>query len=273
MKPGQMDKLDRLSSCVKAIKTWMTVNYLLLNPDKTEVIILGPQKLRESLSEQIISLDNMILSTSSTVKNLGVLFDQDLSFKAHINQACKTAFFHLRNIAKIRNILPKSDAEKLIHAFVSSRLDYCNCLLAACPKSSLRSFQLVQNAAARLLTRTKRREHITPVLKSLHWLPVEFRIKFKILLLTFKAIKGMAPTYLQDAIVPYRPTRALRSQNSGLLVIPRVSKITVGGRAFSYQAPVLWNKLPTQVKEADTVSTFKARLKTYLFELAYEQVS
>jgi hypothetical protein len=111
------------------------------------------------------------------------------------------------------------------------------------------------------------------VLKSLHWLPVEFRIKFKILLLTFKAIKGMAPTYLQDAIVPYRPTRALRSQNSGLLVIPRVSKITVGGRAFSYQAPVLWNKLPTQVKEADTVSTFKARLKTYLFELAYEQVS
>uniref|UniRef100_A0A8C6SKQ3 Reverse transcriptase domain-containing protein n=1 Tax=Neogobius melanostomus TaxID=47308 RepID=A0A8C6SKQ3_9GOBI len=273
MKPGQTDKLDTLSSCVKAINTWMTVNYLLLNPDKTEVIILGPQKLRESLSQQIISLDNVSVSTSSTVKNLGVLFDQDLSFKTHINQACKIAFFHLRNIAKIRNILPKSDAEKLIHAFVSSRLDYCNSLLAACPKSSLKSFQLVQNAAARLLMRTKRREHITPVLKSLHWLPVEFRIKFKILLLTFKAIKGMAPLYLQDAIVPYQPTRALRSQNSGLLVIPRVSKITVGGRAFSYQAPVLWNKLPAHVKEADTVPTFKTRLKTYLFELAYDQVS
>lgn len=269
MKPGQTDQLDRLSACVKDIKNWMTVNYLLLNPDKTEVILLGPQRLRETLSEQIITLDNVSVSPCSTVKNLGVLFDQDLSFKAHINQACRTAYFHLRNIAKIRNILPKSDAEKLIHAFVSSRLDYCNSLLAACPKSSLRSLQLVQNAAARLLTRTNRREHITPVLKSLHWLPIEFRIKFKTLLLTYKAINGMAPSYLQEAIVPYQPNRALRSLNAGHLVIPRVSKSTVGNRAFSYQAPVLWNQLPAHVKEADTVSTFKTRLKTFLFEIAY----
>lgn len=269
MKPGQTNEIERLSACVKDIKNWMTVNYLLLNPDKTEVILLGPQSLRDTLSEQIITLDNVSVSTCSTVKNLGVLFDQDLSFKAHIKQACRTAFFHLRNIAKIRDILPQSDAEKLIHAFVTSRLDYCNSLLAACPKSSLRNLQLVQNAAARLLTRTNRREHITPILKSLHWLPIEFRIKFKILLITYKAIKGMAPSYLQDVIVPYQPNRTLRSQNASLLVIPRISKSTVGNRAFSYQAPVLWNQLPVHVKEADTVSTFKTRLKTFLFELAY----
>lgn len=237
------------------------------------IFLLGPQRLRDTLSQQIITLDNVTVSSCSSVKNLGVLFDQDLSFKAHINQTCRTAFFHLRNIAKIRNILPKSDAEKLIHAFVSSRLDYCNSLLAACPKSSLRSFQLVQNAAARLLTGSNRREHITPVLKSLHWLPIEFRIKFKILLLTYKAINGLGPLYLQDDIVPYQPNRALRSQDAGLLVIPRVSKSTVGNRAFSYQAPVLWNQLPAQVKEADTVPTFKTRLKTFLFKIAYGQVS
>lgn len=273
MKPDQMDQIDKLSACVNDIKSWMTLNYLLLNPEKTEVIVVGPKGLRESLSEQIVTLDNVSVTPSSTVKNLGVVFDQDLSFKAHISQACKTAYFHLRNIAKIRNILSNSDAEKLIHAFVTSRLDYCNSLLAACPKSTLRNLQLVQNAAARILTGTKRREHISPVLESLHWLPVEFRIKFKLLLLTYKAINGMAPAYLQDELTSYQPNRALRSQNAGLLLVPRVCKSTVGGRAFSYQAPVLWNQLPFHVKQAPTVSTFKTRLKTFLFEIAYGQAS
>ena len=273
IKPDQINQIDRLNSCVSDIRSWMTENYLLLNADKTEVILLGPEKLRASLEGQIPVLDNVSISFSSTVRNLGVTFDQDLNFKAHINQACRTAYFHLRNIAKIRNILSKNDAEKLIHAFVSSRLDYCNSLLAACPKSSLKSFQLVQNAAARLLTRTKRREHITPVLKSLHWLPVESRIKFKILLLTYKAVNGLAPSYLQELVVSYLPTRALRSQTAGLLVVPKVSKSTIGGRAFSYQAPVLWNQLPDLVKKADTVTAFKSRLKTFLFETAYGQVS
>ncbi|XP_029998146.1 uncharacterized protein LOC115424892, partial [Sphaeramia orbicularis] len=246
--------------------TWMSANYLLLNPEKTEVIIIGPKNARDSLTDQIVTLDNVGVASSTTVRNLGVQFDPDLSFKPHMNQACRTAFFHLRNIDKIRNILSKNDAEKLVHAFVTSRLDYCNSLLVACPKSSLKSFQLVQNAAARLLTGTNRRDHITPVLQALHWLPIQFRIRFKILLLTYKTINGMGPSYLRDALVPYHPNRTLGSQNAGLLVVPRVCKSTVGARAFSYQAPVLWNQLPVNIKEADTVSTFKVRLKTFLFE-------
>ena len=273
IKPDQTKQVDKLSTCVRDIKTWMSTNYLLLNSEKTEVIIIGPKSVRDSLTNQMVTLDNVSVASSATVKNLGVLFDPDLSFKAHINQACRTAFFHLRNIAKIRNILSNNDAEKLIHAFVTSRLDYCNSLLAACPKNSLKSFQLVQNAAARLLTGTNRREHITPVLQALHWLPVEFRIRFKILLLTYKTINGLGPSYLRDDLVPYQPNRTLRSQNAGLLVVPRVYKSTVGARAFSYQAPVLWNQLPTNIKEADTVSTFKIRLKTFLFEKAYGQAS
>uniref|UniRef100_A0A3B3CXG6 Reverse transcriptase domain-containing protein n=1 Tax=Oryzias melastigma TaxID=30732 RepID=A0A3B3CXG6_ORYME len=273
IKPDQNDHLEKLNSCIRDIKTWMTINYLLLNPEKTEVMILGPKHLRDALSDQIVSLDGVNVASNSSVRNLGVLFDQDLSFKAHISQACKTAFFHLRNIARIRNMLSKSDAEKLIHAFVTSRLDYCNSLLIACPKSSLKSFQLVQNAAARLLAGTSRREHITPVLASLHWLPVESRIKFKILLLTYKALNGVAPSYIRDLIVPYQPVRTLRSQNAGLLVVPRISKSTVGGRTFSHQAPVLWNKLPAHVREASTVSTFKTSLKTFLFGQAFCQAS
>ena len=159
--------------------------------------------------------------------------------------------------------------KKLIHAFVTSRLDYGIPLLSGSSSKSSKTLQFVQNAAARVLTRTKIRDHISPVLASQHWLPVKSRIEFKILLLTFKALNSMAPLYLKELIVPYQPTRVLRSQNSGLLVIPKVSKSRVGTRAFSYQAPLLWNHLPLLVREADTICTFKSRLKTFLFDKAY----
>ena len=158
-----------------------------------------------------------------------------MSFNLHIKQICRTAFFHLRNIVKIRSILSQSDAEKLVHAFVTSRLDYCNSLLSGCPNNSLKNLQLIQNAAARVLTGTSKRDHISPVLSSLHWLPVKYRIEFKILLLTYKSLNDQAPSYLKDLVVPYHPNRVLRSQTAGLLVAPRVSRSRMGGGAFSYQ--------------------------------------
>ncbi|KAK0155376.1 hypothetical protein N1851_002280 [Merluccius polli] len=106
---------------------------------------------------------------------------------------------------------------------------------------------------------------------SSHLIPsfVKFRIEFKILLLTYKALHDQAPSYLKELIVPYYPTRTLRPLNAGLLVVPIVSKSKTGARAFSYQAPLQWNQLPVVVREADTLSTFKSRLKTFLFDKAY----
>lgn len=247
----------------------MAANFLLLNSDQTEVIVLGPENLRNMVSNQILTLDGITLASSNTVRNLGVIFDQDMSFNAHIKQICKTAFFHLCNISKVRNILSQSDAEKLVHAFITSRLDDCNSLLSGSPKNSLKSLQLIQNAAARVLTGTRKREQISPVLASLHWLPVKSRIEFKILLLTYKVLNNQAPSYLNDLVVPYHPIRALRSHTAGLLVVPRVFKSRMGGRAFSFQAPLLWNQLPVWIQETDTISTFKIRLQTFLFAKAY----
>ena len=269
IKPEESNQLGKIQACLKDIKTWMTCNFLMLNSDKTEVILIGPEHLRDQLSGDVVSVDGIALASNTTVKNLGVIFDQDLSFNSHVKQISRTAFFHLRNISKIRHILSQKDAEKLVHAFVTSRLDYCNSLLSGCSNKSLRSLQLIQNAAARVLTKTKKRDHITPALAALHWLPVKSRITFKILLLTYKALIGDAPSYLKELVVPYCPTRELRSLNAGLLVVPRVLKSRMGARAFSYQAPLLWNQLPPSVREADTVTSFKSRLKTFLFDRAY----
>ncbi len=162
-----------------------------------------------------------------------------------------------------------SNAEILIHAFMTSRLDYCNALLGGCSARLINKLQMVKNAAARVLTRTRKYEHISPVLSTLHWLPTKHRIDFKILLITYKALNGLAPQYLSELLSHFSPSRPLRSQNSGHLIIPRISKSTAGGRSFSYLAPKLWNNLPNTVREADTLCQFKSRLKTHLFNLAY----
>ncbi len=245
----------------------MTSNFLLLNSDKTEILIIGPKNSTQNLLDYNLQLDGCNV-TSSTVKNLGVILDSNLSFENHISNVTKTAFFHLRNIAKLRNI-SVSDAEKLVHAFMTSRLDYCNALLGGCPASSINKLQIIKNAAARVLTRSRKYDHITPVLQSLHWLHIKFRISYNILLLAYKTLNDLAPAYLTNLLSRYNPNRWLRSQNSGLLVVPRIAKSTKEGRTFSYLAPKLWNSLPDNVRGSDTLSLFKSVLKTHLFSQAF----
>ncbi len=145
-------------------------------------------------------------------QNLSVVLESNLSFENHISHVTKTAFFHFRNIAKLQNTLPVSDTEKLVHAFMTSRLDYCNALLGGCPASSINKLQIVQNAAAGVLIRSRKYDHITPILQSLHWLPIKFHISYKILLLAYKALNNLAPVYLTSLLSRYNPTRSLRNK-------------------------------------------------------------
>ncbi len=265
----QMELLNYLSltECVKNVKDWMTNHFLLLNSVKTEILLIGPKNSTQNLLDHNLQLDRCPVH-SSTVKNLGVVLDSNLSFENHISYVTKTAFFHLRNIAKLRNMLSVSDADKLVHAFMTSRLDYCKAMLGGCPVSSMKKLQIVQNAVARVLKRSRKYDHITSIIQSLHWLPIKFRISYKILLLIYKALNGLAPAYLTSLLSRYNPTRSLRSQDSGLLVVPRIAKSTNRGRTFSYLAPKLWNSLPDNVRGSDTLSLFKSRLKTHLFSQA-----
>lgn len=217
--PTLPPQIDKISACVKDIKDWLNSNFLKLNMDKTEIIFIGTPSLTTNISSNFTcEIAGSHIKISNTVKNLGVIIDSTLSFQSHINSLAKSAFFHLRRIAQLRPFISTKDAETVIHAFVSSRLDYCNALFIGLPVSSITRLQYIQNSAARLLTHTKRSAHITPILKDLHWLPVVHRIKFKVLLLTFKSLHGLAPPYLCNMLVPYTPTRSLRSSDSSLLV-------------------------------------------------------
>ena len=161
---------------------------------------------------------------------------------------------------------------------VTSRLDYCNALLYGLPETLLQKLQRVQNAAARLVTGTRKYEHITPVLKELHWLPIKQRIEYKILLLTFKALMGQAPEYISDLVKPYQPTRSLRSQSQHLLCEPKTRLSKYGNRSFGKAAAVLWNKMPKDLRKLpwepkQSTMQFKSSLKTYLFTEVFSKTA
>ena len=264
--PSATSPLSTLTACLEEIKAWMRHNFLQLNGAKTEAILIGsPHQIRNS-SITCITFSGKDIPLSSTVTNLGVRFDPHLTFEAHINHLCKISFFHLRNIARLRPTLTLRDAEKLVHAFVSSRLDYCNALLSGIPNKSIQKLQHIQNSAARILLRVRKYEHITPILHSLHWLPISARIDYKVSLLTFQCIHGNAPQYLKELLTPQTSARSLRSTNSHRLLPPRTKSRTLGDRAFCSSAPRLWNTLPEHLRVPQPIDCFKKGLKTYLLK-------
>ena len=187
----------------------------------------------------------------------------------HINKICGSASLAIRNIGRVRKYLDQHSTERLVHAFVTSRLDYCNSLLYGLPAKEISKLQRLQNSAARLVTRSKVREHITPILQELHWLPVKYGITFKLLLFTFKILNNCAPGYLTILLESYNPSRTLRSASQNQLVVPRSSTTTYGDRAFSIAAPKLWNSLPVNLRETISIHLFKSKVKTHLFQEAF----
>ncbi len=168
--------LEPLLACLKDLKTWLAVNFLHLNESKTETIVFAPSSASGSIN---IDFGPLSIYGKSMVKNVRVIFDDALKFDKQINSVVRSGFFQLRTLAKIKPFLSFCDFERVMHAFVSSRLDYCNSLYVGISQSTLSRLQIVQNAAARLLTGSRKRDHITPILSSLHWLPVHYRIDIK----------------------------------------------------------------------------------------------
>jgi hypothetical protein len=245
----------------------MKANRLMLNDVKTEALFISRRPI-PSASKSIMITDTQVTSVPAA-RNLGVVFDEAMNMNKQIDSLCSSAYYHVSNIGRIRHLLSAEVAEQLVHAFVTARLDNCNSLLSGIPKTQLDRLQHIQNMAARIVTRTKKYDHITPVLASLHWLPISSRIDFKILLLTFKCIHGTAPAYLSKLIQPYKPSRSLRSADQLLLTKGKPRTKTYGERAFKNCAPALWNALPMDIRVIPTLECFKSALKTHLFKISF----
>ena len=260
-----------MESCLSDMRAWMANHHLKLNDQKTEFLVIGQKTYLKHLPQPCsITIGDSTISAGESAKNIGVYMDTELNMVTQVNHLSKSCYVHLRNIGRIRPNLTEDSAATLVHAFISSRLDCTNVLLYGLPDKVVKKLQTIQNNAARIVTRSNRYEHVTPLLRRLHWLPVRQRIKYKICLMTFKCLMGKAPAYLMEMLQPYIPSRALRSGTQGLLVERTARLKTVGDRAFQIAAPKLWNSLPSGLRQCDTLETFKTSLKTHLFREAFE---
>ncbi len=184
----------------------MKEHHLQLNLAKTELLVFPATPTLQH--DFTIQLGSSSITSSASVRNLGVIFDDQLTFKEHIAKTARSCRFALHNIRKIRPFLTEHAAQLLVQVLVISRLDYCNALLAGLPSNTIKPLQKIQNAAARLVFNEPKRSHVTPLFVSLHWLPVAACIQFKTLMLAYRTTTGSAPAYFHSLLRIYIPSRS-----------------------------------------------------------------
>ena len=247
----------------------MKTNMLKLNDEKTEFLVISSRHTSKTPVVSSLCVGHTAVDAVPSARNIGLILDNKLTMEDHIKSVCKSSYMHLRNIAQVRTYLTEDATKTLMHSFVISKLDNLNALLYGLPDCLLRKLQLVQNQAAKLVARKRKQDHVTPILITLHWLPVQQRIYYKVLLLAYKCIHGLAPSYLCSLLEEYQPARSLRSSSQYLLKEKKGRLKTYGDRAFSVAAPHLWNSLPVELRSCQSIDSFKRSLKTFLFKEAY----
>ena len=250
-----------LPDCFAEIDTWMKNHYLQLNPAKTEIIVFGSPLVLSTLQINGVFISpNTCIRLVSSAKSLGFYLNSSLDMTTQIKKLKSICFNKLRKIAKMKQFLTVKQMQQLVQALVFSNLDYCNALYYGTSSSCIKQLQSIQNRACATVLGLKRREPKSEHIMKLHWLKVEERIEFKILLITYKAICGMAPNYISE-LVKYSPLSGSRTPSLQL----SLSKTVFGDRAFVSCSGKLWNNLPSHIKTASSLNSFKSMLKTHLF--------
>lgn len=240
---------------------------LKLNDDKTEILtVQGPRRNPADLHS--LTVGDEEVGINKCIRLLGVDFHVNISFKQHVSTVAKKCFYTLKNMFKIRRCLDESSAKAMVHTMITSNLDYCNVILCGLPDSTLKHLTRVQRMSARFVSQRSKYDHITPTMMQLHWLPIRHRIHYKVILLTYKSMNGLAPPYLEE-LMTKRPMKRTRADGNNDLSVPRIKNTTFGGRSFEHMGPILWNSLPRELKLCKDLNNFKKHLKTYLFKKAY----
>ena len=256
----------QLKNCFYVIEQWMARYFLQLNSSKTQIIILGPTNVLKEVEISGVALKSSTnIMFVSTAKSLGFMLDSKLNFNEQIVSLKRKCFHTLRNLRKIRCLLQEKDIKIIVNSLVLSCLDYCNALFIGAGERNLNQLQLIQNSATKAITGKYKYEHLGNDLQNLHWLNIRKRIVFKIALLAYKAIMGTAPIYIQDMF------RYTHYGHSIKLITP-FAQTKYGQRSFSYIAPRIFNRLPSNITATHNLKDFKCSLKTYLFNLSITEL-
>ena len=266
--------LHTMQSCISDVKAWATANMLRLNDNKTELMLVTSKRTKHLHSlPTSMAIGNAQIPFKKSVKNLGITLDCRVTMNAHVSNIARTYYFELRRLASIRRFLTSTATATLVSAFVLSRIDYCNSLLFGSAHDVTSHLQRTQNYAARVILRLPKSSSITIHLKSLHWIPVKVRSTYKIACLCYHCHSSTAPSYVTD-MLHRRPlhTRNTRSSSYTMPLLNRSahSKTTLGDGSFSFDSSSVWNSIPNDVRCASSLSSYKSRLKTYLFRSAYK---
>ena len=247
-----------VQQCLQDVSDRMIASKLKLNPDKTEFILIGTKAQRDEFKKYFPTklLDQDVTPTDSA-RNLGVEFAKDFKFKKHISKVCRSCYYHMRDLRRLSRCLTAPVSKTIATSLVSSKLDYGNSILYNIPNREINKVQSVQNCLARVVTRSPRFCSVTPLLKSLHWLPVQFRIKHKICTLTYKIIHSCQPVYLHNMLKPLNRTRNLRSSDDDQLAVPRVQRWVEGLFRLQPPPPQLWNCIPLEIKKSKSAQSFR----------------
>ena len=183
----------------------------------------------------------------------------------HVQDIFRKVYIDIRRISSIRHLLSIDATKTLLSAFVLPKLDYCNYLFYGSPMYMLERLQKVQNTAARQIFQCRKQNHISPLLMSLHWLPINACIEYKLSVICHSFFLGLSPVYLTDLLLVYTPKRNLRSSSDNrILCIPKLRTKTFGHRSFSFAATTIWNSLPSELRHTDSVQKYKSALNTNL---------
>ena len=263
-----------LETCLNKIIQWTNSNFLKLNNNKTQFLAISTNSYTSHKVQQL-NIMGETFNVENSVKSLGFILDSNLQMDKQINNVCSVGYGMLRNLWKIsKKVTDKSLRTQLVHSSILSRINYCNSLYTFLPKKQTKKLQKLINASTRFIfniTGQNRFTHITPYLKQIHFLPINYRIEYKICLLIFKCLynsSNNAPTYLTELINTKQPHKhwSLRVDlDRSLLAYNTFHKQNYKTRGFSRAAPVIWNKIPREIRESDNINVFKTSLKTYYF--------
>lgn len=271
--PGDCSKLQsRVSDCISDVGGWMRSNRLQLNADKTEVIWCTSSRRQHQIPSVPFAVGTDVITPVSSVRDLGVYIDSDLSMRTHISKTVSACFATLRQIRSIRRSVTRPVLQSLVAALTLTRLDYGCSTMAGLPVRQLNRLQSVLNTAARLVYSARKTEHVTPLLRELHWLRVPQRIEFRLAVLTYRCLNGTAPQYLADGLLRVTDISSrsrLRSASTVQLHVPRSKHKTIGDRAFPVAAARVWNSLPSSITSSSSLLQFRRSLKTELFRRSY----